>query len=155
MAFDMTFDLQSQIQGQSTDVVPKLCQYVNLKDLNWRLASLGSLHNHAIVWEWLWSEHYHASYHLRPFWYTCRRYSLPRLLLLNLTLMVKCQVKRHACVSCSGRLAIVWDYFGTSADVISGRFPVPRTLTFKFECQVKCHSCASFSGRLPITWDPF
>ena len=38
--------------------------------------------------------------------------------LLNLTLNVKCQVKGNSCVSCSGRLVIVLDHFGTRVYLI-------------------------------------
>ena len=78
---------------------------------------------------------------------------------LHLTLKAKCKVKGHGFISCSGRLVIVWDYFGTIADVISGRYPVPRLLTLnlalKVKCQVKGHGWASCWGRLEIVWNHF
>ena len=56
--------------------------------------------------------------------------SLARPLTFNLILKVKCQVNGYGCVNCSGRLAIVWDYFDTRADTISGRCPVPVIWTW-------------------------
>ena len=56
-------------------------------------------------------------------------------------------------------LAVVWDHFGTRADVILGRCPVPRPLTLNFtlkvKCQVKGHGCVSCPGKLAITQDNF
>ena len=54
-----------------------------------------------------------------------------------LTLEVKYEVKCHVRVRCSGTLAIVWDNFGKRADVISGRYSVPRPLTLNLTLNVK------------------
>ena len=52
----------------------------------------------------------------------------------------------------SWRLAIVYDHIGAPADVISGLYPVPRSLTLnltlKVKCKVKGHSCASCTFQL-------
>ena len=44
--------------------------------------------------------------------------------------------------------------FGEPADVIAGRYPVPRRMTlnldWKVKCKVKGHGCVSCSGRLAI-----
>ena len=73
---------------------------------------------------------------------------------LEFVIKVKYQVICHGCVSCPGRVAVIYDDFGTRADVISGRYPVPGLLTLKFtlevKCQVKCHGCVSCSGMLAI-----
>ena len=62
--------------------------------------------------------------------------------------------KGHEYVTCPGRLAIVWDYFGTRADRSWGRYLVPCSLTLnltlKVKCQLKGHGCVSYSGRLAI-----
>ena len=104
----------------------------------------------------LYKLHREASYRLRTFcspadlisW----RYPAPPRLTLNLTGEVKCQVNGHVCVSCPGRLAIVWDHFGTRAEVTLGRYPVLRRLVLAFIWKVKCqtegHGCVSCSGRL-------
>ena len=50
---------------------------------------------------------------------------------------VKCQVKGHGCVSCWGRLPIVWDHFVKRADIISEQYPVQRALTLDLTLKVK------------------
>ena len=112
---------------------------------------------------WLFKLLREATYRLRPFWCTCCRnfgaISGTGRLNLNLTWKIKYQVKGHGCVSCSWRIAIVWDHFGKRAGVISGRYPVLHLLTLNFtlkiKCQVRGHGRISCSGRLAIVWDHF
>ena len=92
MTFDLKFDLQGQIEGQRTGcrilsrnyVSTKLCQ----NHLKRQLASLG-----AVLKD--------ATYCLEPFWSRAdvilRRYTIPHVLTLNLTLKVIYQV--NDCVS--------------------------------------------------------
>ena len=54
-------------------------------------------------------------------------------------LKAKCHTKGHGCVICLEKLAVVYDHFGTRADVISGRYPVLLPLTLKLTSKVKCH----------------
>ena len=145
------------------------------------LASLGSLHNQDL-WPAIWPSRPNsrskdevpdivpksreATCRLRPFWCACWRNfwtmsGAPRLA-SNLTLDVKHQVKGNDSVTRSGRQSIVWDSFGRRADVILGRYPVPRPLTMKLTLKVKCqqikgHGCVSFPGRLAVvvSWDNF
>ena len=149
MTFDLTFYFHGQIQGESTDIVPKLSHYVYQKVLKWRLASLGSLHNTTmlssqhgcdlnehglsvtmldIVWD----------HFCTPAYVISGRYAVPRPLILSLTWKANCQVTGHRCVSCSGRLVIVWDHFATRPDVISGRYPVAHALTLNLTLEIKC-----------------
>ena len=129
-SFDLDFDLESQMPGQRS----WLCRLLR-----------------------------EDSYRFRPFGRRAGvisgRYPVLPVLTSNLTLKVKCQVKGHGRISCSGRLAIVWDHFGTRTDVISGRYLAPRRLTlhliWKVKCQVKDHGRVSCSGRLAIFWDDF
>ena len=69
-----------------------------------------------------------------------RCHLVPRLLTLNLIFQVRFKVKRLEDSRDSrssrlwlrklpGRLAVTWDHFGRCADVISGRYPIPRPST--------------------------
>ena len=63
-------------------------------------------------------------------------------------------VRDQGCVSCSGRLAVARDHFGTRADVTSGRYPVFRPLDLEFdpEGQISCQRplLSERPGRLDV-----
>ena len=116
---------------------------------------------------WLWKKSARptreTSYHLGRFRCTCwcnfgKISGFPPLA-LNLTMKVKYRVKGYARVSHSGMLPTVRDHFRTCADLISGQYPVLRSLTLnltlKVKCQVKGFCCASCPGKLAVSWDYF
>ena len=102
-------------------------------------------------------------YRFRAFWYTYflnfGTISGTPYFDLNMILKVKYQVKGYGCVRYPGRLPIVWDHVGTCADVIAGRYPVPRVFTLSFTLKVKCqfkgHGYMNCSVRLCIVLDHF
>ena len=77
-SFDVEFDLDGQIQGQRS----WWCQL--FREASFRLDDFGVDADVISV-----------------------RYPVPRPLTLNLILKIKCKIKRQACASCSGLLAIV------------------------------------------------
>ena len=89
------------------------------------------------------------------YWILSRNYAITCQ--MQCTCQGQMQDQRFWFISCSGRLAILWHYFGTPADVISGRYPVHHPLTWGLEgrMQGKGHGFASCSGRLAIVWDHF
>ena len=95
-----------------------------------------------------------ASCRLRSFWNACWR-NLKTIsgimsLELEFDLPGKMRGQRsHACVNCPGTLAVAWDNFGASADVISERYHVPLLLnlnyTFKMTLKIEMKVLFVFS----------
>ena len=94
-------------------------------------------------------------------------YSVPCPLTLNLTLKVKFQAKNYGCrpqklllgkcllATLQGGQLVIWDYFGTRAIVISGRYSLFRLLALNLILKVKCYGCVCRPGRPAIVWGHF
>ena len=95
---------------------------------------------------WLCNLPREASCRLRSFWYACWRNmkTISGTMSLDLEFDLPGKMpgqKSHACVNFPVALAVAWDHFGTSADVIYERYPVPLLstlyLTFKMSLKIK------------------
>ena len=109
------------------DIFPKLCLHMFQNGLKRYLAALRILHNQDF-YPGIWRSRSNSRW---KEWVPDIDKKLRQQMYQNrLNGSLHNHVKGHGCVSCSGMLAIVWYQFGIGADIIWGRYLVPRLLSW-------------------------